>query len=646
MIRSAPNVTAPPPSRRDWGLSAVLLLVVCGVALALQGWRGRIPTIDLVPHYLDAVAFVRDGAIPTRGTISGYLAYNPPGPTWLMVPGAFLTDDPRLIEFFVSALLYAATMLGIYSLARTAFGRATAILATSLYAFSEIGLFVAGTLWPRAPIQPFVVWMVYWLQRWAVRQEAGGLPMALGIWAAGMYVFMEIAPAILLVPFFWYRYRPPVRLTQVAVAIVAGLALWWPYLVYEAQHDYRDLQSMVLRAEVDDSAPRGQQWCDRQLTLIGADGQPVAAADRTPGAPESGGVLRRAALAGYRGLVRVRGAIDNAITGAVGGTLPHAPGADVVLFGAAALSLIGVALGSTALGPFVLSRPIRHWTLGVVIGAAFVGMGVVAPYLLVPVLSADGSIERATRDALDTLRMLSVGAGVLLIVVRPLWMGLARVTATLHGTSASSSTQRFLLFAVVVPWAALLVLVEPERSERFWWLWPLVAIFLAALVFHSVGTETVRRRLVAAVVVVILMAATWVTPTNIARLESWRTAGWAGHDADEIRAVEYVAARAGGRRDVRLGYQVPFFRGIPGLSAVDSRFKVGAELDLMLAYKHGIANMSRCAEGVSPSDDYRLVDVTGHAPPGTYRFVALPGAGFRPVRRFGTTEVFERSAPY
>ena len=59
-------------------LLVILALAVAGAALALQGWRAHSPTIDLVPHYLDAVALVRDGVIPTRGTISSYLTYNPP----------------------------------------------------------------------------------------------------------------------------------------------------------------------------------------------------------------------------------------------------------------------------------------------------------------------------------------------------------------------------------------------------------------------------------------------------------------------------------------------------------------------------------------------------------------------------------------
>lgn len=632
-------------SRRDPALALVVLIAACGVALAMQGWRTRIPTIDLVPHYLDAIALVHDGVIPNRGTISGYLAYNPPGPTWLLAPGVIATDDPRLVEFVVSALLYAATLLGIYCLARTSFGRPTALLATCVYAFSEVGLFVAGSLWPRAPVQPFVVWMVYWLQRWALDRQRRALPIALSLWAAGMFVFMEIAPAILLVPFFWFRYRPPVRVAPLAIAAAAVLLVWWPYLVYESQHDYRDLQSMLLRAEVGTSeAAPGHQWCDSNITIVNDAGQIVwpSAETRQP-AEDSTGALRRAAAAGYNGVVRLRGAAENAVFGAVGGSPPDLRGSHVVIFIAAAMSLITVALSSTALGSFVLSRPLRPSIVRTVSGVALMGLALVAPRAIVSLVSPDGLIEAETRDTLKALQTALLATGAVLVLLQPMSVAVMRFAAFARASSSDTAPRRFLLFALLVPWAALLILVEPGRSDRLWWLWPLVVIFAAALVFHVVGVATVRRRMAAALLAALIVVLTCVTPANIARLQSWTDDGWAGVDADEIRAVDYIASRiATGPRQTKVGYHLRFFRGIPALSAVDRRFKVGAELDLVLAQKHGVTNADRCAEGLDPEDDYRLVDDASRPLPGTYRVVASPDPGFRLVRQFGSIRILER----
>jgi hypothetical protein len=621
-----------------------VLLAACGVALAMQGWRTRIPTLDLVPHYLDAIALVRDGVIPSRGTISSFLAYNPPGPTWLLVPGVIATDDPRLVEGFVSAPLYAATLLGIYWLARTSFGRPTALLATGMYAFSDVGLFVAGSLWPRAPIQPFFVWMVYWLQRWAVSRQPGALPIALSLWAAGMFVFMEIAPAILLVPFCWFRYRPPIRAAQLAITAAGVLLMWWPYLAYESQHEYRDLRSMVLRTQVGTpGSARGHQWCDPGITMVNDAGQIVGSSTGTRQAvPESQGALRGAAMAGYKGVLRLRGTVENAVFGVVGGVPPDLRGSHVVVFMAAALSLIAVALSSTALGSFVLSRPLRPSIVRNVLGVALIGLALVVPWAVVSLVSPDGLIEPDTRDALGTLRMAFLAAGAVLVLLLPMSVAVIRFATFATARASNAAPQSFLLFALLVPWAALLILSEPERSDRLWWLWPLTVIFAAALVFHVVGVATVRRRMAAAVLAALIVALTCVTPLNIARLQSWTT-GWAGVDADEFRAIDYIASRIAGSRQAKVGYHLRFFRGIPALSAVDRRFKVGAELDLVLLQKHGITNADRCAEGFAPDDDYRLVaDALRPSLPGTYPMVGSPDAGFRPVRRFGGIRVFDR----
>jgi hypothetical protein len=40
---------------------------------------------------------------------------------------------------------------------------------------------------------------------------------------------------------------------------------------------------------------------------------------------------------------------------------------------------------------------------------------------------------------------------------------------------------------------------------------------------------------------------------------------------------------------------------------IDPRHKVGAELDLIFKHQHDISNTTRCAEGVSPDDEYRIV---------------------------------------
>jgi hypothetical protein len=73
-------------------------------------------------------------------------------------------------------------------------------------------------------------------------------------------------------------------------------------------------------------------------------------------------------------------------------------------------------------------------------------------------------------------------------------------------------------------------------------------------------------------------------------------------------------------------------------------YRAGAELELMLRYRHGIVNTDRCAEGIAPTDEYRIVQrrpTQGLEAPRHYFDVPMD-KGFRLLRRFGLYDVFKR----
>src|SRR5262249_24092672 len=155
-----------------------------------------------------AYELVADHKIPDRGALSSYVSHNPPGGAWLMAPGVFLFKDPRLFDFIGSLGLYVATLTGILLLARMYFTPGCGILAVVLYGLSELGLQVASSVWERLPLHFFYVWMLYFASQWVRRQDSRFLAAAILTWAAGMYVFMEIAPAALILPVIWLIHRP------------------------------------------------------------------------------------------------------------------------------------------------------------------------------------------------------------------------------------------------------------------------------------------------------------------------------------------------------------------------------------------------------------------------------------------------------
>jgi hypothetical protein len=77
---------------------------------------------------------------------------------------------------------------------------------------------------------------------------------------------------------------------------------------------------------------------------------------------------------------------------------------------------------------------------------------------------------------------------------------------------------------------------------------------------------------------------------------------------------------------------------------INPQYKVGAEFDLWFKYRHGIANTNGCAEGLSPSDEYRIVQPqpkSGPEEPREYFDVPLDG-NFQLLRQFGPYQVFRR----
>ncbi|MBI3979949.1 MAG: hypothetical protein HY331_17380, partial [Chloroflexi bacterium] len=245
--------------------AVVLVVAAAGLALAIQGWRARTPTFDLVSPILSAHALVSQGVVPDRGTLSGFGSFIPPGTSWLLAPGVLLFRDPRLYEFVGGGLLYVGTLVGLLLLVRACFGMRCAALSVLFYGLSGTGLYFAGSLWPRG--HPFFfVWMVYWIVRWVQQRNPSFAAAAIATWAAGMYVFMELAPAVAVLGVAWLLYRPPIRPLPILIAVGLAAVLWLPYLRFEATRGFADVRSQVLREAM---YPRNDRdtWCDPGLTI-------------------------------------------------------------------------------------------------------------------------------------------------------------------------------------------------------------------------------------------------------------------------------------------------------------------------------------------------------------------------------------------
>jgi hypothetical protein len=205
------------PKRLSIALPWVVLLILVGLGANAGILLCHLPDTDTLPDIENAIELVRHGYIPEKGNISSYGAYNPPGPSWLFAPGVLIFENPGLFPVPGLIGVYAGTAVGVFLLARTFFGTGCALLATGLYGLSSTGLTVASYLWQRYPMQLFVVWTVLWLCQWVARKDSKYLALALVTWAAGAYVFLEIAPLLCIIPVLWFIFRPPIRIRPLAV---------------------------------------------------------------------------------------------------------------------------------------------------------------------------------------------------------------------------------------------------------------------------------------------------------------------------------------------------------------------------------------------------------------------------------------------
>jgi hypothetical protein len=540
----------------------------------------------MLTYYNNAAALVHRGVLPRVGDVSSYGSFSPPGSSWFMALGLLVFNDPRLYEKAGSGLLYIGTLLGVFSLARAVFGSRCAYLSVLLYGFSGLGLSIAGSLWPIG--HPFFyVWMGYFAVQWVKRQNASCLAAALLVWVVGMNVDMAITLAVLALPIVWLFYHPPLLSRSLLVAGVLGMAVWFPHLQFEEGRGFADLRSQFLRQNIAPADFRAT-WCDPALTL-----QTVAGPSTSSGA--SGSQSQGSAAAppglGHRLAQRVRVAGEGLVTNFDGAAPTSLAPVTLLLLMLVTLAVAGADAAARHAAGFVdRVRPRSKWLASV----------------------TDGLDARRTDD---------------------------------HETRARVESAVVLLLVLAIPWLLLLAVAEPGRPERFYWLWPIQVIALAAFVTNVFPGSRAPR--VAIWFVCLAVTAMLLWSPLFARVDPTLHGSWAGTDPDTVRAMDYVASdlRAQGKKEASVGYQVYVYQFMPADNAIDPHYKAGADLDLLLRFQHGIANTNTCAEGVSPGDQYRIVQTRPDIDPSAPReyFNVSLGNDYHMLGQAGAYQVFKRN---
>jgi hypothetical protein len=633
-----------------YGVIVVVIVSFVATVLTTQGWRSRIPAPDLVTVIRAAHAFVSTGRLPEHADVGSYGSFNTPGPAWLMLPSTLLFHDPRLSEYVGAALLHFVTLLSVFLLGRKYFGTWCGCLAVVLYGLSAQGLWWAGSLWTFGSPDMFIL-LAYLASEWVTRRDGRFLAAAVGAYALGMYVDLALAPAIAILPVIWLVYRPPVTIKPLLAAGAILLIIWLPYLRFEAGRNFADLRSQFLLQNILPSKA-SRSWCDptRKLSAwpVNASATAVSAQPATP----TGHPLVQATPSSESRLTRLGNGLESKFRDRLLGNflVTRLSARDTV--GTALLLSVLVSLvllcvpgatrrsqssdqaqvtqGGSHTKPRLMSR--------VAAGSVVLAIGT---WFVLRQLVFTGQLPSVVRGAVAIL--LLAGVGLIFSSFTDITDRLLKRGGVHIQSQEQARRRRLVVIALGVPWLVLFAVAEPGDPTRFLWLLPLQVLVLAAfctVILPRLGVPRPAVWLAQGLLVFIFLWNAFL----IDRVDAWRTDGWSGHDAAEVRAIDYVAAdlHRQGRDRASIGYQVFIYPFMVDYHTVNSNYKVGTQFDVLFQYKHGIENTDRCAEGVSPDDDYRIVQtrpLNQQDPPINYFKVSENR--FKLVRQIGTYRIFK-----
>jgi hypothetical protein len=618
-----------PGSSYSGGWIDLGLILAAGTLILLlhyQGWRNReMANVDMLPFFQGARDFLRTGRLLDRGDVSSYESFSPPGTFFLLIPGEILFRDGRLQDLIPNAILFLGTVVFAYLSAREIGGRRVGVAAACLVAVSRTGY---QTVWPVGhPV--IVVSMLFFLIRWVKNRSAPALAAALIIGAFGAYLDLGIAPFLVVVPIVWLVFRPPVGWRTVLGVTIVGLAIWFPYLRFEAGRDFVDLQSLIMRRPADqlgNADDRQPIYCYAAL-----GGEPDMRDDTY--LPYIGGAEIEARviypLAGWKnqaayGICRILLNVDRNF--------------DTNLFLLGSNRILNLVvwwifmIGWSALSwvVFRVWRPVekivewarrKPWIL-----AGIAGGGAVLLFLglnpdVLAFFSADKSLDRNTFLAAEQLRDF------LPWVWSAVFLGLF---VSLRAPD-NKKENTLLLLAFSLPWLILVLLAEPGRPERFWFIWPLqITIVVVCL-------QWVSRRLPRAELAFSILALATGVALLPARLFADRAAaawtqGYGGSDSDQWNVIAFLSRQAGVDADgtIKIEYWLPGSQ-IPG----NAEYRV-------YRFEDWFTYLLESRTGVDVLDTGSLVDPTGGSWIVVDDRLEIPDAlvGSKPAAVFGNYQIY------
>lgn len=620
----------------------ITLIAILGALVYCQGWRSNpMKSPDTLPYYQGAWELVARGQLINHGSHDSYgLSFNPPGLVFFYALGAFLESDPRLWELPGLLVLLVLELLFLYLIVRWVFTRPLALAAVAAVGISLLG---NPGYWTSG--QPaFILSTLYFLLRWVKNRSTWALSIAVVITAFALYAYFQMLPFALLIPVIWIVYRPPVSIRKLILAFIIAVLIWVPYLEFEFPRGFMDLRTMILRENVLESQGGGQGKPTRCYTSVAGLSDTLEGSYIDRGAPEGEALPIVYPGAGLVASSRYKlcTVFDNLdrnfdtdyFSLGVNQTLNSALW---LLFISGLVTMAAAALARWRLFSRWLSR---LWTVkwGYILAGALLG-GVVIWGLLNPaILDSIRARLRMDREWLGVFKQLRSFA--------PLIWG-ALLWGTYAGKRWAASWREgtgVVALGLAVPWLLLVLLAEPNRSMRFWYLWPLeiLAVLIAVESFRIAFPRWSKGSVALLVAAVLLML-----PISYWRpkLLSWSRGGFGGESTGRLEAADFVGhqGQLRGATAMFIGYDVAEADwSMEYKTTHQESFQKGAWIDFLLLSRHGVVNLDQSEQRLSSQDDFRIFEHPNGE--GSSLRAGPDWPGYSIVARFNSYDVYGRVA--
>jgi hypothetical protein len=585
---------------RTIALDLVLLSLVAlfSVMIRYEGWRSQnLVDADMLPYYAGAERQIQTGAFLDHGDLSSYNSFAPPGTVYWILLGAAFLRDVRLFALPANILLNLASVWLLYFILKSALGRKTALAAGLVYGISLLGY---QSVWPIG--HPLYILLVLGCTALWVQKRNGWMLFAAGaVGAFGLYVDLAILP-FLFIPFVaWLAFRPPLRLVPILAMATVGLFIWLPYLRYEASKNFIDIRSILTLSRITPEA------------TLEAKGAPPYCFATLPGEPD----MRDDTYIPYLG-----SSVENRLV------YPE-PGIKSGLYYRACAIFLNMDRNFDG-GYFISAAPL----LGSFFWVFFMmGMFQALAMIFPPGWTSNRALQRFASTSVWRVTAVSVlMAGGLFLLSglllqygafgkeRALFLVLQQAQYFLPlllialplgiylglQTPSMSPEKAFTLCALWIPWLLVVLLAEPGRPERFWWLWPL-QVGMMLMAFFRYGRALKAPAWLAWVVTIALIVAVFPASKYIPRMQNILSRGYPGEESEQVRIVDYIGQSANltGSEYIAVGYSFHPEDSRPVAS--DPMRWPGTWFDLLLQTRWKMVNTDHDPQGTSRLDHWRIL---------------------------------------